>query len=319
MISMTIFATVFDNKTDTVVGFPDFEAFTKSLEYLSTQKGYKPKKGERVKKSSPLISPALYKLNTTRANANVVEWGGFAMLDVDTHDFSGDLEYDLATTYPNIHYVCYSTASSTKDHPKFRLVFPLSRRIQGSEVPHFWYALNTHFGQVGDAQTRDCSRMFYIPGQYPGANNFFFTHTGNELDVDNLLNDYPWEQPETKTFLDRLHPDLRAQVIAHRERKLEDGKKQVTWSSYSDCPFVSQSMVGEYKSMAHHDGTGRYQFMYKMMTSIARRAIKSGYPISEYELTELIRQLDRDTANLYAKRPLTTEARRAISWAISVV
>jgi hypothetical protein len=55
--------------------------------------------------------------------------------------------------------------------------------------------------------------------------------------------------------------------------------------------------------------------IYKIMTSIACNAIKKNYPISEYEIVNLIRDLDRDTSNRYAKRPLNTEASRAIEFA----
>ena len=51
------------------------------------------------------------------------------------------------------------------------------------------------------------------------------------------------------------------------------------------------------------------------MTSIACNAIKKKYPITEYEIVEMIRQLDRETSNRYAKRPLNVEASRAIEFA----
>jgi hypothetical protein len=51
------------------------------------------------------------------------------------------------------------------------------------------------------------------------------------------------------------------------------------------------------------------------MTSIACFAVKKQYPITEYEIVQLILQLDRETSNIYAKRPLNTEASRAIEFA----
>ena len=76
MISLTVFKSIFDNKTDTRVDFDSFDKFEKSLYHLSTLKGYKAKRGEFTNKASPLISPATYKLDTTRANTNVIEWAG---------------------------------------------------------------------------------------------------------------------------------------------------------------------------------------------------------------------------------------------------
>ena len=72
-----------------------------------------------TKKDAPLISPAIYTPDTTRANDNVVAWGGFGILDID--DFTGDLK-DIEAKYSQYRYICYSTASSTVEAPKFRLV-----------------------------------------------------------------------------------------------------------------------------------------------------------------------------------------------------
>jgi hypothetical protein len=317
MVSLTVFKSIFDNKTDTRVDFDSFEKFEKSLYHLSTLEGYKAKRGEFTKKASPLISPATYKPNTTRANANVIEWASWAALDVDNATYDGDLESELARLYPDTYFVCYSTASSTRDTPKFRLVFPLTRTVRGEEIRHFWFALNTEFGMVGDTQTKDLSRMYYVPAKYPKAYNFIFTHRADQyLDVDALLIKYPYNANVTSTnFIDRLPLKMQEEVIKHRQQKLEEGKKDVYWTGYNDCPFVNKRLIGDYKQIAGVDGSGRYSMIYKIMTSIACNAVKAKYPITEYEIVDLVRSLDRETSNIYAKRPLNTEASRAIEFA----
>ena len=77
MYSVTIFKSLFDNKTDKRVDLKDWSAFEKMLYDLSKMPGYKAKRGEN-KKSSPLMSPAIYHPDTTRANKNVIEWSGWA-------------------------------------------------------------------------------------------------------------------------------------------------------------------------------------------------------------------------------------------------
>lgn len=317
MYSLTVFKSIFDNKTDTRVDFETFEQFEKSLYHLFTLKGYKAKRGERNVKSSPLISPAVYKPDTTRANNNVTEWASWAALDVDNHTFNGDLEHELHRLYPNHHYICYSTASSTESHPKFRLVFPLTRPVKSNEIRHFWFALNTEFGRVGDIQTKDLSRMYYVPAQYPNAFNFIFTHRTNRyLDVDELLVKHKYkENANSDNFFDRLPEELQKEVIKQRQNKLNETKKDIEWTSYQDCPFVNHNLIKEYKRIARIDGSGRYSMIYKIMTSIACNAIKRKYPINEYEIADLIVQLDRDTTNRYQKRPLNVEASRAIEFA----
>ena len=316
MPSLTVFKSIFDNKTDTRVDFDTFEKFEKSLYYLSTLPGYKAKKGERTDKASPLISPAVYKKGTTRANDNVIEWAGWAAIDVDNHVFEGNLKDELHSRFGSWYYVCYSTASSTVAQPKFRLVFPLTEHVPAGAIKHFWYALNAEFGSIGDGQTKDLSRMYYVPAQYPGAHNFIFTNIGDTVDPRVLIGKHPWTAPiSSANFIDRLPPELQKEVVKHRENKLKEEAKNYTWSSYRDCPFVNRRLVDSYKQIAYNDGSGRYSMFYKIMTSIACNAVKSKYPINEYEIVELVRQLDRETSNIYAKRPLNVEASRAIEFA----
>lgn len=316
MYSLTVFKNIFDNKTDTRVDFKTFQEFERSLYHLSTLKGYKAKKGEFNKKTSPLISPAIYKAGTTRANANVIQWSSWAAIDVDDHEFNGDLQDELFTRFGIWDYICYSTASSTIDLPKFRLVFPLTRAVESKDIKHFWFALNSEFGNMGDLQTKDLSRMYYVPAQYPNANNFIFSNRGQYIDPTELMNKYEFITPSnSNSFIDRLPDELRAEVINHRKAKLEESKKNYSWTSYKNCPFVNQKLIQEYKEISSIDGSGRYAMIYKLMTSIACFAVKKQYPITEYEIVDLILELDRETSNIYAKRPLNTEASRAIEFA----
>ena len=314
--ALTVFKSIFDNKTDVRVDFETFEKFEKSLYYLFTLPGYKAKRGERTNKASPLISPAVYKVGSTRANANVVEWASWAAIDVDNHEFNGNLKDELHNRFGNWYYVCYSTASSTVACPKFRLVFPLTQSVPASDIKHFWYALNTEFGNMGDTQTKDLSRMYYVPAQYPGAHNFIFSNHGVFVNPIDLMIAHPWTAPsDSSNFIDRLSPELQKEVIMHRQQKLGEVKNEFNWTSYKDCPFVNQKLISEYRTISRTDGSGRYSLIYKIMTSIACNAIKKKYPISEYEIVDMVRQLDRETSNRYAKRPLNVEASRAIEFA----
>jgi hypothetical protein len=322
MIAFTVFKSIFDNKTDTKVEFDSFEKFEKSLYHLSTLKGYKAKKGERTPKGvhpSPLISPAVYTENSTRANANVIEWAGWAAIDVDNHVFEGNLQDELYSRYGEWYYVCYSTASSTVVQPRFRLVFPLTEHVPQSTIKHFWYALNAEFGSIGDGQTKDLSRMYYVPAQYPGANNFIFTNAGNYIDPNVLMAKHEYKEPKALSFIDGFPENFQKDILDYRQNELLKNIKDIQWSSYKDCPFVNARLINEYKSIASQDGSGRYSMIYKIMTSIACNAIKRRYPINEYEITQLILQLDRETTNRYQHRPLSTEAARAIAYAYKTV
>lgn len=316
MIAFTVFTSIFDNKTETRIDFDSFEKFEKALYHLATLPGYKAKKGEFTKKASPLISPAIYKPGTTRANDNVIEWAGWAAIDVDNHVFEGNLKDELYSRYGDWYYVCYSTASSSIAQPKFRLVFPLTESVPAASIKHFWYALNAEFGSMGDGQTKDLSRMYYVPAQYPSANNFIFSNVGKSIDPNVLMSKHTWTPPvSSDNFIDRLPPEAQKKIIDRRQAEMEKNKKEIIWNSYRDCPFVNKRLIDDYRRIASVDGSGRYSMIYKIMTSIACNAVKRNYPITEYEIVEMVRQLDRETANIYAKRPLNTEASRAIEFA----
>ena len=119
MKSLTLFKSVFDNKTHKRVDFNDYAAFERLFFDLAAL----PLKD---KKSATLISPAIYEPDTTRSNASVIGWAGWCAVDVDEHIFDGDLEKELLDNYGQWNHIVYSTASSTIEHPKFRIVFPLT-------------------------------------------------------------------------------------------------------------------------------------------------------------------------------------------------
>jgi hypothetical protein len=263
------------------------------------------------KKDAQLISPATYIINKTRANDNVIDWGGWAAVDVDDHEFKGDLKSELDVLVSDWHYVCYSTASSTSTNPKFRLVFPLRTRVGKENIKHFWYALQKQLGDIGDSQTKDLSRMYYIPGQYHGADNFIFTGGGvQSIDPYELMKLHPYaEKYHSSNFIDRLPEEIQKQIIEHRRAKLEN--TNFNWTSYKDCPFFPRKLETEYRSISN---TGWYHKMYQIMVAVASNAIRKEYPITAAEISQLCRQLDQETGNWYANRALDTEADRALEF-----
>ena len=103
MVGITIFKNLYDNKTNKSMTFEDWDSFTTFLENLSN-------KEYESKQDACLITPARFIDDTTRANKNVIDWYGWAAVDVDDHTFSGDLQQELANLYGKYTYVCYSTA-----------------------------------------------------------------------------------------------------------------------------------------------------------------------------------------------------------------
>lgn len=307
MTNLTIFSNIFDNKTHKAMSFSSLEKFEKLLYDLSKQPGYKPKKGE-FKAGSPLISPAVYTQGETRKNVNVTKWAKWAALDVDEYDTSFEEAIKVFKPY---YFICYSSASSTKEKPKFRVVFPLSNDVPADKIRHFWYALNTEFNSLGDKQTKDLSRMYYVPAKYPNAYNFIFTNKGDLIDPATLMRKHDYVEGFKQSFTSTLPDHIREEIQKYRSNRLTN--TNIAWSSYADCPFVNKQLVMEYRTISE---SGWYSKMYSIMVSIAGNAIKRGYPITPDEVSRLCLDIDRDTGGWYKNRPIILEASRAIDYAL---
>lgn len=317
---LTIFKNQFDNKTHRKMGFDTWESFTGLLYGLSLKEG---QKGGR--NSSPLISPAVFTDGTTRANANVTHWGSWAAVDVDDHNYPvtdlKELEEAIKKDFGQYEYVVYNTASSrepehpkdTANYPKFRIVFHLDKPVQSEDIKKLWFALNTEVGEIGDPQTKDLARMYYIPAVYPGAWSFFFRNSGKPVNVAELIAKHPFAEKQGTSFLDRLPPDMQRAVINHRKESLNN--TNYTWTSYRNCPFLHKRLALEYKAIT---GTGWYNKSYSIMVNIATNAIRKGYPITATQIATMCREMDSENAetkNRYKKRNYEKEADGALEYA----
>ena len=312
-VKATIFNSIKDNTTGNQMSFDNYDEFEEWLYFLAKKPGYKPKAGEAItSRCSKLISPAQYLLGEKRRNVNVTHWAGWCALDVDAYDGTPDQAIRPMAKY---RFTCYSTASSTREKPKFRVVFPLTHDVPAEKIKHFWYALNTEMGSVGDKQTKDLSRLYYIPGKYPDACNFIFSNNKTSsliLNPFDLMQKHPYAERQTSDLLSHLPPEMRAELLELRKNQLSN--TDIKWSSYRDCPFVSQQALLNYQSII---GDGWYHGFYKLLVSIACSATKRKYPISVNEVVALAKEIDMDNGNWYKNRPFDLEANRAIEFAIA--
>jgi len=304
-VSLTLFKNVFDNKTHRKMEFTDFFKFEDLLYKLS-------KIEIASKEEAQLISPSTYVEGSTRSNKSVISWAGWAAVDVDDHEFNGDLKSELFDRFGHYYYICYSTASSRQVRPKFRLVFPLEREVEAARINEFWFALNTEIGELGDRQTKDFSRMYYTPGSYVGAYNFIFTNKlGNFINPTNLINKHPlvetWK--DSSNFFDRLPENIQKAIVGYRKDNLDN--TDINWSGYNDCPFFPKKLSNEYRLITN---TGWYHKMYQIMVATASNAVRNKYPITAQEIADMCRQFDIETGNWYENRPLEKEADRALEF-----
>ncbi len=304
--SLSIFKNVFDNKTHRRMDFSSFAELESLLFTLSKKKG---QKGGRD--SSPLISPAVFKSSTTRSNDNVLGWGSWCCIDVD--DFTGTIDAVLEPL-KQYYYVCYSTASSRKDKPKFRVVFPLTDMVPASRIKEFWHSINNLALGVVDAQTKDLCRMYYVPAQYPDADNFIFKNDGEFINPFSLMQQFPSHaNSRKKKFIETLPKPLQKEVINYRKNQLDN---VVTWKSYRDCKFFPQTLGKEYITNAGVENGGNFFRLYRIMVAIAASAIKDSYPITSMEIVELCREIDADCGSIYKARNMESEAEHALNFAL---
>ena len=140
------------------------------------------------------------------------------------------------------------------------------------------------------------------------TNKTDFSQDGQVMDPNYLMDKHPYVVPN-ENFFDRLPEAIKKGLIEHRKGKLNN--TNITWTNYSDCPFVNQKQIDEYKTIS---GTGWYAKMYQIMCTIAGNAMNRGYPITAKEVEYLCRELDADTGNWYLKRDMYKEAERAIEF-----
>jgi len=310
MFELTVFKNVYDNKTHRYMSFEDWNKFSSFIKSLSEKK-------YSSKTDACLISPAVYQHNKSRSNKHVLHWGKWAALDVDDIEIDGDKLYDeLYSRFGRWSCVCYSTASSTHSTPKLRVVFELAERVEADQIRQLWWALNSESKSVGDKQTKDLSRMYYVPGNYNNAFNFYYNFTSdNVIDPNALIKKFPMPEKKTNNLFDRLPEDMQKAILEHRKSSLNNTSYK--WNSYADCPFLSKRMLSKFKETTISKDSGRYHTMYSLMVNIASNAIRSGYPITPNEIAYMCRQLDLDTGNRYESRPFEVEAERAISYSFS--
>lgn len=156
---------------------------------------------ERQSKDGRLWSPVTYRPGTTRGKANVAQVH-MLVLDID----HGPLPLDLLQ---GLEWFGHTTFSHTPEAPRWRVVVPLAQPVNGEDWPEFWLRANAHFGGCIDPQTKDSSRIFYLPSCLPGAPHEARQQHGAFLDPASLPEVARYEPPPEP-------PPLRRRSILNR-------------------------------------------------------------------------------------------------------
>ena len=130
-----------------------------------------------VKQAGALWSPVEYDAGTTRGNRNV-RFVEALVVDMDGEAFD-DARLD------GFEWFAYSTYSHRLDDPHYHLVFPLAEKVPASLWRVVWAELHDRIGLVGDPQTKDPARIFYLPQHAPDQP--FEFHEGHGALLDSSL------------------------------------------------------------------------------------------------------------------------------------
>jgi hypothetical protein len=113
-------------------------------------------------------------------------------LDLDAKGWTLARIRDILTP---IKMIIHTTASSTTDEPRWRVIPALDRCYSVPEHLSVWTWFNDQLNGEVDRKARDASRVSFLPAQYLGRNNEFHTFDGHDLSVDKILETHPVAEP----------------------------------------------------------------------------------------------------------------------------
>lgn len=135
------------------------------------------------KKAVPLFGPFTLRDGTTRRSDNVTTVN---ILFVDVDDGTPANDATKLLRQHGIAHAVYSTHSSTRAHPKYRIVAPLKRPVSGAQWRETYERICRAYRLPFDPKTVDPSRIFYLPSapRETTADAFAWTTPGLEVDPD---------------------------------------------------------------------------------------------------------------------------------------
>lgn len=95
-------------------------------------------------------------------------------------------------------WVAYTTHRHTQEHPRFRVLLPLTKAVIGEKWSPFWAGAVNHFTRdalarvTADTQVKDAGRFYWWPAVVPGAERWVIHHPGALLDPDTIPRSTPW-------------------------------------------------------------------------------------------------------------------------------
>lgn len=282
-----------------------WEEFVEYLRAISEVEGYKPASDDYERRQG-LISSAIYgKEGDTRKNENVIGWD-MVILDIDNTDKSIT---EVAQIFKPYDCVFYSSASCTHHKLKMRVIVRLDKFAPGDKLSQVWYAIQMWLGGLVDEQTKDKSRIHYIPARYTNQgdnyNHFFYVNNGVGLNWEALIAKYPMP-PEKERF-------KKDNPLRGLKRKIFENNNSLPCFDIQspDCPFVYPDTIKNYLLTP---AGGHHKAIYQFMLTVCGRAQQINYPITIDEVVDMARQVDQLDGGWYDEKKLYNSAGDAMEF-----
>jgi hypothetical protein len=283
----------------------NWDEFCSYMQAISEVTGYKPEAGD-YERTQGLISGAIYANDTDkRSNDNVTGWD-ILVLDID--DTPKSLEF-IMEKYKPFNYIMYSSASCTYNKLKLRVIIPLNATAPADKLDQLWYAAQMHSDGLVDEQTKDKSRMQYIPARYTNKGDdyrhFFHINVGMDLPWEKIIAKYPSQPPEERFKKSNPLRNLKRKIF------MDNNSLPVFDIQSTDCPFVYDHMIQEY---ALTPAGGHHLAIYRFMVKCCYNAQKINYPITVDELADMGTQIDDMDGGFYDEKKMLGNAVDAMSY-----
>lgn len=282
-----------------------WEEFCAYMRAISEVEGYKPASDEYDKQQG-LISGAVYgNEGDKRCNENVIAWD-MMMLDIDNTTKS---LAEIAQVFRPYDCIFYSSPSCTFHKLKMRVIVRLDKTAPKEKLKELWYAAQMWLQGIVDEQTKDLSRMMYIPARYTNEgdnyNHFFYVNTGAGLDWEALIAKYPMP-PEKERF-------KKDNPLRGLKRKIFENNNSLPCFDIQspDCPFVYPDTIKNYLLTP---AGGHHKAIYQFMLTVCGRAQQMGYPITIDEVVDMARQVDQLDGGWYDDKKLYNSAGDAMEF-----
>lgn len=193
----------------------------------------------------------------TRKTANVM-WRSIATLDIDygTLDFWDDftMGFDFAA-------MIYSTHKHTKEHPRYRLVFPLSRQVRPDEYEPLCRKIAEKIGiDRFDDTTYQLARLFYYPSTSRDGDYFFDYQDGKACDVDSFLKEYH----DYKDVAAWPTSSREGELIAHLSKKVGDPTEKPGLIGAFCRVYTIQEAIDTFLQDAYEKTAHENRYTYKL-------------------------------------------------------